>query len=79
MIFRDEEKCCIILTFYLKSNPINLRVENLRVDIREQQAFVYGITGGIPHYINKLGFTNGLKELAEKGEVRPVSLEDMYR
>ena len=35
VMFRDEEKCCFILTFYLKNNIINLRVENLRVDIRE--------------------------------------------
>lgn len=34
-MFLDEEKCCFILTFYLKNNIINLRVENLRVDIRE--------------------------------------------
>ena len=32
------------------------------------------------YYIfSKGGFTNGLKELAEKGEVRLVSLEDMYK
>jgi len=27
-----------------------------------QQAFVYGITGGIPHYINKLAVTNDVDE-----------------
>ena len=28
----------------------------------EQQAFVYGITGGIPHYINKLAVNNDIDE-----------------
>ena len=28
----------------------------------EQQAFVYGITGGIPHYINKLAVENDVDE-----------------
>lgn len=28
----------------------------------EQQAFVYGITGGIPHYINKLSVSNDVDE-----------------
>ena len=46
----------------------------------KEYAGVFGKGKGYHYYIfSKSGFTNGLKELAEKGEVRLVSLEDMYR
>lgn len=42
-------------------------------------AEVFGKGNKYYYYIfSKSGFTNGLKELAEKEEVRLVSLEDMY-
>lgn len=45
----------------------------------QEYAGVFGKGSKYYYYIfSKSGFTKGLKELAEKGEVRLVSLEDMY-
>ena len=46
----------------------------------KEYAEVFGKGKKYHYYIfSKGGFTNGLMELAEKGEVRLVSLEDMYK
>ena len=50
------------------------------LELIKEYAKVFG-KGKKYHYYNfsKSGFTNGLKELAEKGEVRLVTLEDIYK
>ena len=57
-------------------------IKNLMLDIGGAKipCAVFGKGKKYHYYIfSKGGFTNGLKELAEKGEVRLVSLEDMYK
>ena len=59
-----------------KNEPIGVD----ELELMKEYAGVFGKGKGYHYYIfSKSGFTNGLKELAEKGEVRLVSLEDMYR
>ncbi|MBQ3544462.1 MAG: hypothetical protein IJA34_05695 [Lachnospiraceae bacterium] len=46
----------------------------------KEYAEVFGKGKKYYYYIfSKSGFTKGLRELAKKGEVRLVSLEDMYK
>lgn len=50
------------------------------LELLKEYAEVFGKGSKYHYYIfSKSGFTNGLKELAKKGEVRLVSLEDMYQ
>lgn len=59
-----------------KNEPVGVD----ELELMKEYAEVFGKGKGYHYYIfSKSGFTNGLKKLAEEGEVRLVSLEDMYR
>ena len=59
-----------------KNEPIGID----ELELLKEYAGVFGKGKKYYYYIfSKSGFTNGLKELAEKGGVRLVSLEEMYK
>ena len=59
-----------------KNEPVGVD----ELELIKEYAEVFGKGKKYHYYIfSKGGFTNGLMELAEKGEVRLVSLEDMYK
>ena len=59
-----------------KNEPVGVD----ELELIKEYAKVFGKGKAYHYYIfSKSGFTNGLKELAEKGEVRLVTLEDMYK
>lgn len=59
-----------------KNEPVGVD----ELELMKEYAEVFGKGKGYHYYIfSKSGFANGLKKLAEEGEVRLVSLEDMYR
>ena len=58
-----------------KNEPIGVD----ELELMKDYADVFGKGKKYYYYIfSKSGFTNGLKELAGKNEVRLISLEDMY-
>ena len=49
------------------------------LELIKRYASVFGYGSKYHYYIfSKNGFTNGLQELADKGEVKLVTLQDMY-
>ncbi len=65
----------IISSCKYKNEPVGVD----ELELIKEYAGVFGKGKKYHYYIfSKSGFTAGLKELADKGEVRLVSLEDMY-
>lgn len=76
LVLRQREWNILLVHVSNKNEPIGVD----ELELMKEYAGVFGKGKGYHYYIfSKSGFTNGLKELAEKGEVRLVSLEDMYR
>ena len=65
--------------FYLILN-LNPQQNHQQLELLKHYADVFGKGEKYHYYIfSKGGFTEGLQELADKGEVRLVTLQDMYK
>ena len=71
-----EGKEYIIGSCKYKNEPVGLD----ELELLKEYAAVFGYGTKYHYYIfSKSGFTKGLKELEEQGEVRLVSLEELYK